>query len=88
MAYALGGGARLDSNKTHLRHALKISKQRSTAMTSKETNISRRRFLQQSTTLGLGALIGPAFGGNAFAASRERVVIYQGVSLDSLHPYG
>ncbi|MGZ9125634.1 MAG: ABC transporter substrate-binding protein, partial [Candidatus Binatia bacterium] len=57
-------------------------------MTSKETNISRRRFLQQSTTLGLGALIGPAFGGNAFAASRERVVIYQGVSLDSLHPYG
>jgi peptide/nickel transport system substrate-binding protein len=57
-------------------------------MASKETNISRRRFLQQSTALSLGTLIGPALGGNALAASRERLVIYQGVSLDSLHPYG
>ena len=24
----------------------------------------------------------------AWAASRDRIVIYQGVSLDSLHPYG
>ena len=57
-------------------------------MGTKGMNISRRRFLQQSTTLGLGALIGPTLGRTALAASKDRVVIYQGVSLDSLHPYG
>ena len=50
--------------------------------------LSRRRFLQQGASLGLGALIAPAIGGTAVAASKDRAVIYQGVSLDSLHPYG
>ncbi len=33
-------------------------------------------------------MFAPALGANALAASKERVVIYQGVGLDSLHPYG
>jgi peptide/nickel transport system substrate-binding protein len=51
-------------------------------------NMSRRRFLQQSTAVGFGALVAPALERTARAASKDRVVIYQGVSLDSLHPYG
>ena len=57
-------------------------------MGTDELNISRRRFLRQSTTLGLGAMIAPAVARTGLAASKERAVIYQGVSLDSLHPYG
>jgi peptide/nickel transport system substrate-binding protein len=57
-------------------------------MATHESNITRRRFLRQTTSLGVSALIAPALGQSAFAASKERVVIYQGVSLDSLHPYG
>jgi len=57
-------------------------------MTSHETNLSRRQFLRHSATLGVGALIAPTIERTAHAASKERVVIYQGVSLDSLHPYG
>ena len=58
------------------------------SMASYETSLSRRRFLQHTTTLGVSALIAPALAHNAFAASKDRAVIYQGVSLDSLHPYG
>ena len=50
--------------------------------------MDRRRFLRQSATLGLGALLSPSNTRTAWAASGDRVVIYQGVSLDSLHPYG
>src|SRR4030095_7374055 len=57
-------------------------------MAAKQTNMSRRRFLQHSATLSLGPLIAPGLGEYALAASKERAVIYQGVSLDSLHPYG
>jgi len=57
-------------------------------MGTDELNISRRRFLRQSTTLGLGAMIAPAVARTGLAASKERAVIYQGVSLESLHPYG
>jgi len=57
-------------------------------MATDERNISRRRFLRQGANLGLGALIAPAVGGTGLAATKERAVIYQGVSLDSLHPYG
>src|SRR4249919_2254020 len=50
--------------------------------------LNRRQFLRQSATIGLGSLIGPSVARTGRAASNERVVIYQGVSLDSLHPYG
>src|SRR5688572_9736802 len=52
------------------------------------TAIHRRRFLQQSAALGLGILFTPALASKASAATKDRVAIYQGVGLDSLHPYG
>ncbi len=52
------------------------------------TAIDRRRFLRQSAALGLGTLFAPALASKAWSASKDRIVIYQGVSLDSLHPYG
>jgi peptide/nickel transport system substrate-binding protein len=57
-------------------------------MRRQPASINRRRFLQQSAALSAGALLAPSLTRTARAASRERVVIYQGVSLDSLHPYG
>jgi peptide/nickel transport system substrate-binding protein len=36
----------------------------------------------------LGTLFAPALASRAWAATKDRIVIYQGVSLDSLHPYG
>lgn len=49
--------------------------------------LDRRRFLRHSATVGLGALIARFGTETSWAASNERIVIYQGVSLDSLHPY-
>src|SRR5262249_60775530 len=53
----------------------------------KRTAIDRRQFLKRGATLGMGTLILPAFLRKGWAASKDRVVIFQGVSLDSLHPY-
>src|SRR5215813_14920944 len=53
----------------------------------KRTAIDRRQFLKRGATLGMGTLILPAFLCKGWAASKDRVVIFQGVSLDSLHPY-
>ena len=52
------------------------------------TALDRRQFLRQSAALGLATLVAPALASRARAASRDRLVIYQGVGLDSLHPYG
>src|SRR4249920_499743 len=57
-------------------------------MESSGNGLRRRDFLRHSAALGLGSLVAPALGRSAWALSRDRVVIYQGVSLDSLHPYG
>src|SRR6266481_6866938 len=57
-------------------------------MRTRSTTLDRRQFLRQSATLGLVALIAPSVARMGWAASNDRVVIYQGVSLDSLHPYG
>jgi peptide/nickel transport system substrate-binding protein len=54
----------------------------------KVARINRRQFIQRAAALGLGAMIPPLRGPMAWAASKERVVVYQGVGLDSLHPYG
>jgi peptide/nickel transport system substrate-binding protein len=54
----------------------------------RRTTLNRRQFLRQSASLGFGALIAPSVARMGWAASTDRVVIYQGVSLDSLHPYG
>jgi len=50
-------------------------------------NVNRRRFIQRSAAFGLGALLAPRHGQLSWAASKDRVIVYQGVGLDSLHPY-
>jgi peptide/nickel transport system substrate-binding protein len=52
-----------------------------------KTDDSRRRFLKRGAALGFGALVGAGGRRRSWAASRDRVVVYQGVGLDSLHPY-
>jgi peptide/nickel transport system substrate-binding protein len=56
-------------------------------MSKKATDIGRRNFLKRSATLGIGALAAPHFYGSAFAASRDRVTIYQNTQADSINPY-
>jgi len=56
-------------------------------MAAGKTDLDRRRFLKTGTAVGLGALLAPIHGRLAWAASKDRVVVYQGVGLDSLHPY-
>src|SRR6478672_3520501 len=55
-------------------------------MRANPIDITRRRFLLKSAALGVGVMTFtvPRAG---VAASRDRVVIFQGVGLDSLHPY-
>jgi peptide/nickel transport system substrate-binding protein len=49
---------------------------------------NRRTFLKQRAALAVGASVSPSFVRTARAASKDRVVIFQGVGLDSLNPYG
>ena len=56
-------------------------------MRMKRMTIDRREFLKRGATLGVGTVIAPAFLRCGWAASKDRVVIFQGVGLDSLHPY-
>ena len=49
--------------------------------------MNRREFLTKTSAVGFATLIGPRLLPSASAASKERVVIFQGVGLDSLHPY-
>jgi peptide/nickel transport system substrate-binding protein len=53
----------------------------------KEETMHRRDFLKRTATLGVGLAIAPLLAQPAVAASRDRVVVFQGVGLDSLHPY-
>jgi len=57
-------------------------------MRKPETAVNRRQFLRRSAAFGFGSLFAPTLASRVWAASRDRIVIYQGVSLDSLHPYG
>jgi peptide/nickel transport system substrate-binding protein len=52
-----------------------------------ELGMKRREFLKGGAILGAGLLASCALRGMAAAASRNRVVVFQGVGLDSLHPY-
>ncbi len=56
-------------------------------MNGKKSGMSRRDFLRQSASFGLGALVAPSLARLSWAASKERVVLLQGVSLSSLNPY-
>ena len=56
-------------------------------MRTKKSGTNRRVFLRQSATLGLGALVAPSLVRMGWAATKDRVIVLQGVGLDSLHPY-
>jgi peptide/nickel transport system substrate-binding protein len=49
--------------------------------------ITRRDFLKRGGAAGVGAMVGPYIYRAAFAASRDRVVIYHSSVADSIHPY-
>ena len=48
---------------------------------------SRRQFLMQTASMGVGAAAAPSFLRNGYAASRDRVTIYHSSVADSIHPY-
>ena len=56
-------------------------------MGANDSQLNRRQFLKSAAALGLTGLTLAARTGTAFAASKNRVVVFQGVGLDSLHPY-
>ena len=56
-------------------------------MRFKEQTMDRRIFLKKSAAFGMSLCAAPSMAGQASAASRDRVVVFQGVGLDSLHPY-
>ena len=49
--------------------------------------ISRRDVLKGGAAVGLAAMVHPSLGRLAWAASRERVFVYNASGLDNLHPY-
>ena len=55
-------------------------------MSRKSIEISRRDFFKKSAALG-GALAAPYIHSNAFAATRDRVTVYQNTQADSINPY-
>ena len=56
-------------------------------MAQKNNEFSRRKFLKQSAALGVGAVMGSYLYRDAFAASNDRVTIYQNTGADSINPY-
>ncbi|HEY3169213.1 MAG TPA: ABC transporter substrate-binding protein, partial [Candidatus Binatia bacterium] len=56
-------------------------------MPSTERKMNRREFLKTGAALSLAGLTTTTHPRRAFAASKDRVVVFQGVGLDSLHPY-
>ena len=56
-------------------------------MGGNDSQLNRRQFLKSAAALGLTGLTLAARTGTAFSASKNRVVVFQGVGLDSLHPY-
>ena len=56
-------------------------------MSRKSIEISRRDFFKKSAALGVGALAAHYIHSNAFAATRDRVTVYQNTQADSINPY-
>ena len=54
-------------------------------MSSKDTGIDRRRFLQYSTVAGLSALVSASWPRLAMAATKERLTIPASVSIHFTH---
>ncbi|HEU4638751.1 MAG TPA: twin-arginine translocation signal domain-containing protein, partial [Candidatus Binatia bacterium] len=53
-------------------------------MSKRDNKISRRNFLKGSAALGAGFITTPHLFRNAFAASRDRITIYQNTVADSI----
>ena len=51
-------------------------------MAKRSSEISRRDFLKTSAAFGVGALAATYMQGNAFAATRDRVTVYQNTQAD------
>lgn len=56
-------------------------------MSDDRKRISRRDVLKGGAAVGLAAMVHPSLGQLAWAASRERVFVYNASGLDNLHPY-
>ena len=56
-------------------------------MPSTEAKMNRRKFLKTGAALSLVGLTTATHPRRAFPTSKNRVVVFQGVGLDSLHPY-
>lgn len=56
-------------------------------MRSNRVDVGRREFLKQSAAIGLGLLTSSSYPRLSFAASKDRLTILNGISLDSLNPY-
>ncbi len=56
-------------------------------MSDGRRRISRRDVLKGGAALGAAALINPSLGQYAYAASKDRVIVYNSSNMDNLHPY-
>ena len=56
-------------------------------MSDKSRRISRRNVLKGGAALGAAALLHPSLGQFAYAASKDRVIVYNASNMDNLHPY-
>ena len=56
-------------------------------MSDEGKRISRRDVLKGSAALGAAALMHPSLGQFAYAASKDRVIVYNSSAMDNLHPY-
>jgi peptide/nickel transport system substrate-binding protein len=56
-------------------------------MSDEKRRISRRDVLKGGAALGAAALINPSLGQFAYAASKDRVIVYNASNMDNLHPY-
>ena len=56
-------------------------------MSDDRKRISRRDVLKGGAAVGLAAMMHPSLGRFAWAASKDRVIVYNASGLDNLHPY-
>lgn len=56
-------------------------------MSDKSRLVSRRDVLKGGAALGLTAMLHPSIAPYAYAASKDRVIVYNASAMDNLHPY-
>ena len=53
----------------------------------RKSGLTRRDFIRTGLVAGVGAMVGPYPGRQGFAASRDRLMIYNSSVTDTLNPY-